>query len=198
VQASRSFQSRDVPFGTPLPKALCAVMKFRRLAQTVFLVIIIWGNAMAEDPGLRELALSGSEQELGFDFPASPWAFILETGFPEGSFTLVTISDGTTSLYYSSGGGVIGAGEHINVSNASKQAVQLAADNVQLFEPLNEALPPPTDGMVTMYIRSGQDLFYLTAEEDLLGEGEHPASNAFYAAHEVISQIRLLEEQNGT
>jgi hypothetical protein len=37
---------------------------------------------------------------------------LMETGYPEAVATLVTIADGTVSLYFSNGGGIIGVGQH--------------------------------------------------------------------------------------
>jgi hypothetical protein len=43
------------------------------------------------------------------------WAVLMETGYPQGPVTLLAVGDGTTSLYLPTGGGVIGAGEHVAV-----------------------------------------------------------------------------------
>ncbi len=40
------------------------------------------------------------------------WGALMETGYPRGTATLVALADGTTSLYLSGGGGIIGGGSH--------------------------------------------------------------------------------------
>src|SRR5262245_22254743 len=57
----------------------------------------------------------------------SVWGVLMETGYAQGPVTLVVIGDGTTSLYYPTGGGVIGAGPHPAVAAAST-ALLVTAD----------------------------------------------------------------------
>ena len=68
--------------------------------------------------GLREQALTVDPVALRLEpTPTRPhvWGILMETGYPEGVATLVALGDGTTSLYFGNGGGVIGAGEHDRV-----------------------------------------------------------------------------------
>ena len=44
----------------------------------------------------------------------------MEMAFPEGAATLVSLADGTTSMYTSTGGGVIGGGAHDAVVQAGR------------------------------------------------------------------------------
>jgi hypothetical protein len=43
------------------------------------------------------------------------WGALMETGYLRGTATLVTLADGTTSLYLSTGGGIIGGGFRADV-----------------------------------------------------------------------------------
>jgi len=62
---------------------------------------------------MRNLVFSLSPERIGLAKDTEePIAILMETGYPEAVASLVCIADGTTSLYLSSGGGVIGAGEH--------------------------------------------------------------------------------------
>jgi hypothetical protein len=57
---------------------------------------------------LRHQALSIQRTEVGIPEPppeAPAWSILMETGYPEGTATLLALSDGTTSIYLSSGGG---------------------------------------------------------------------------------------------
>ena len=67
---------------------------------------------------LRAEALARSAQDLGLSSsPEDPTVFgiLMETGYPEAVATLAVFVEGSTSLYFSSGGGIIGAGEHDSV-----------------------------------------------------------------------------------
>jgi hypothetical protein len=49
------------------------------------------------------------------------WGALMETGYRRGTATLVALADGTTSLYLSGGGGIIGGGSHEAVATATKE-----------------------------------------------------------------------------
>ena len=76
----------------------------------------------ATSADLRAMIFNLDPAEIGltrenFDYPV--WGIVMETGFPDGSFTLVSLAEGTTSLYFSNGGGIIGGGEHESVRQAA-------------------------------------------------------------------------------
>jgi hypothetical protein len=51
---------------------------------------------------LRHQALTSTRGDLGLSGvtgDALPWCVLMETGFPEGTATLVSMSDGSASLY---------------------------------------------------------------------------------------------------
>jgi hypothetical protein len=63
--------------------------------------------------GLRNQILSLDPSRIGLaSSPGLPRVFagLMEMGMDGGIASLVVIADGTTSLYYSTGGGIIGAG----------------------------------------------------------------------------------------
>ena len=67
---------------------------------------------------LRERALNLEPSEVGIhSSEALPHVFggVMDMAFPNGAATLVALSDGSTSLYTSGGGGVIGGGAHPTV-----------------------------------------------------------------------------------
>src|SRR5215210_4876204 len=72
---------------------------------------------------LRRQALSIQRSDVGIPEPppeAPAWGILMETGYPEASATLLALGDGTTSLYLSTGGGIIGghAPEGVRQANA--------------------------------------------------------------------------------
>lgn len=152
---------------------------------------------MADDPGLRNLILVSSADELGIDLPDTPWAVVMETGVDGGSYTLVAIFDGTASIYFSNGGGIIGAGEHAAVAEVSKSLVSEAQKYLEHFSEIESPAALPSNGNTVFYIRSGESLLTSTANETVLGDGDHPLSNLFYEAHRLITAIRMTSPQDG-
>jgi len=63
------------------------------------------------------------------------WGALLETGYRKGIATLVALVDGTTSLYLSTGGGIIGVGAHDRVAAATRSFLAAAEDHLGLLSP---------------------------------------------------------------
>ena len=75
---------------------------------------------------LRDHILSLTPAEVGLQpTPALPhvWCVMMETGYPVGWATLIALADGTTSLNFSTGGGMLGSGDYIPVAEASRAFV---------------------------------------------------------------------------
>jgi hypothetical protein len=144
----------------------------------------------AED--LRRQALSFSATTIGITPGVGHeqvWGILMETGFPEAVATLVCFADGTTSLYYSNGGGVIGAGEHEPVRAAAIQFVAMADALHDSFAPTtDQGLPPP--GRVRYFAHTFAGLRSAEASENDLGNNLHSLSALFHSGHTVIAAIR--------
>ncbi len=146
---------------------------------------------------LRGLALTLDPNEIGIsreNFAHPVWGMVMETGFADGYFTLITLADGSTSLYFSSGGGMIGAGEYAAVRRAVGHYLTGAQYFFERAEPVDE-YPRPAPGKVTFYFLAFDGVFAYTASERRLGVGDDELSNLFYAAHGVIDEIRKIDNQ---
>jgi hypothetical protein len=113
----------------------------------------------------------------------------METGYDGAVASLVTMADGTTSLYFSNGGGIIGAGEHEAVRRASSALISLADSHIDAL-PIVDSHPLPPAGRVHFYARTFEALHAFDARETDLGEGPHPLASLFHAGHEVVGAIR--------
>ena len=100
-----------------------------------FLKRLIGSKAAKADPlavytGLRGIPLG----EQGG--PTDPFegtqiiAVLLDWGQPGGSATIAAMADGATSLYTSTGGGVIGGGFHAPVREAHRRLMHAAQDHL--------------------------------------------------------------------
>ena len=146
---------------------------------------------------LRDRILKLNPSEVGLvPSKAAPhvWGVIMETGYQVGSATLVALADGTTSLYYSTGGGMLGSGEFSPVAEASKSLVAQAEDHLQHVSLSNE-YPLPEVGQVRFILLTYTGLFTGEAPEKILATGGHSFSPLFLKAHEILEQLRLLAEK---
>ena len=115
---------------------------------------------------------------------------ILETGLDNGWFTLVSLADGTTSLYLSSGGGVIGAGEHEEIAVASLAFVDAVEAHLDAYGP-DASDDPPARGEAVLRALTHSGRLAARAPEDDLGNDRHVLSPVFHRAHQVITLVRL-------
>jgi hypothetical protein len=106
----------------------------------------------------------------------------------ESVATLVAFEDGTTSLYLSSGGGVIGAGEHERVRQAAAEFRAAAANVRDRFAPTDNLERPP----------SGHSRFFIVTRSQTLAspplsKGELQQQNTAFAQLAAAAQATITE-----
>lgn len=158
--------------------------------------------ADAETPGsqhspvygqLRQQALTTPPEELEFErrWPRV-WGSVMELGLPSGAVaTLVVYADGTTSLYSSAGGGIVGSGSQRTVRRASDEFMEAATAANRGFADAAES-PLPAPGRVRFYLRTTGGLRTAEAGEDELKAGGHALSALYTAGQAVLAQVRPL------
>jgi hypothetical protein len=117
----------------------------------------------------------------------------MEIGLPEATATVIAIADGTVSMYLSSGGGVIGAGEHAAVRGVAERFRTVVAENRGLLERTG-VFAPPEIGEVRFHARIGDDRLTGAAPESALKTGRHPLAPLYAAGQDVLTEIRLATE----
>ena len=145
--------------------------------------------------GLRTQALTTNRTEVGIP-PATgalAWGTLMETGYDGVTVTLFALSDGTTSLYFSNGGGVIGGQAHEAVLRANEAFLNQATHSLQRLERC-ETYPIPKPAHTVFYVLTDSGILTGGALENDLGYGRHVLSPLFHAGHEVISQLRLISD----
>jgi hypothetical protein len=151
--------------------------------------------------GLRGKLFGLEPSDVGFaptgELP-QVYGVVVETGHPGAVVTLVAMLDGTTSLYLSTGGGMIGAGEHPQVAAATHRLLESAQEHLTRLG--DDALRPststslPAEGQVMLHVLTYGGRLAATAAERELVRHRHQLSALFYAADDVMTQLRLLDE----
>src|SRR5262245_47901020 len=103
--------------------------------------------------GLRSVALNTRRAEISVAEPprdAPVWGLLMETGFEGATATVVAMADGSTSLYLSSGGGVIGGQSHVSVREANASLLRSANQFRTQMKP-TLSYPLPALGQVLFY-----------------------------------------------
>src|SRR5262245_58018594 len=146
--------------------------------------------------GLRNQALSTRRADVKIPEPprdAPVWGVLMETGYEGATATLLALADATTSLYLSSGGGVIGGQSHARVRESNATLLRSANQFRKQMKPTPN-FPLPYVGQVVFYALTDEGVLTATAEKEDLGENRHTLSPLFYAGHEVITALRQISE----
>lgn len=132
---------------------------FAALALGMFKLLLTQRKSRKPDPdtyyALRDQILHLTRDRIGLPAPqhdTDVWAVLMDWGVTHGTATVVAISDGTASIYLSSGGGSIGGGKsHDSLRKAALQAVSIAAKFQPEMRPVAN-YPLPRQGQVfSMY-----------------------------------------------
>ncbi len=142
---------------------------------------------------MRAMVLKLKPADIGEKDDSKVLAVVMDTGFPEAAFTLIATIDGSASLYFSNGGGIIGGGGQHEGAVAAKALVTEASKYVGKMTATKQT-PLVMPGMTTFYVVTGKGIMTVTAKEVDFGEGQHAVSPLFHKAHELITTIRAIDE----
>jgi hypothetical protein len=146
---------------------------------------------------LRDMVFTTKPDAIGIVQPAGVedvWGVIMETGYPEAIATLAVLADGSVSLYFSNGGGIIGMGSHEGPQR-SAQALLAIAPRFREHCEATTKYPLPKKAHVRFYLLTQQTTLTAEALEDDLGNNRNPLSPLFHQAHELITEVRAIDER---
>ena len=147
--------------------------------------------------GLRRSALTGSRSKFGLaptSHPTEPWGVVMDWGVQKGTATILAMSDGSASVYFSTGGGYIGGKGQAPIRIAAERAVE-AAKVLHLPLPPTTAFPVPEQHGVFFYLLSDAGVFMFRTSEQELNSNAHPLRKLGDNMQEVITQYRLWDER---
>ena len=146
--------------------------------------------------GLRNQALGMTLEKLtGVNAIGTHGVYgvLMETGYPEAIVTLAAFLPGDASLYFSTGGGMIGGGGYDSV----RKAVVNFNEKADAFIPhckKSPAFPMPRSGQTIFYILTKEGIYTAQAMEESLGNGKEALSPLFFDGQEVITQFRVAAD----
>lgn len=141
------------------------------------------------------MILSPAPKDIGLKpKPNEVWGVLMETGHPKAVVTLVALADGTVSLYFSNGGGMLGLGGHPGPRQTAQSFLMESQRFSEQAQPTTTFhLPKPT--FTRFYLLTGTQVLTVEAKEDDLGYGRHPFSPLFHKGHELITEIRKVDSK---
>jgi hypothetical protein len=144
--------------------------------------------------GLRDRVLTSSAEDMGLsgkDAEAKVWGVLMEVAFPSAVATIVSIRDGTASLYTSTGGGVLGG---YSAREQAKRFVLEAEKHLAEMKP-TKSFPYPEVGRLKFYVLTRNGVYTADADEKELVNGQHALSPLFLAGNNVITGLRTASER---
>lgn len=147
--------------------------------------------------GLRNMAFSATPEQLGLSLPTDKtvvYGVIMDWEMGGATATIVSYQTGDASLYLSSGGGVIGGGQHQNVNSAAKQFVSLAQTFLDKTIK-TETTPLPSNDEVKFYLLTNKGVF---VGQETMKNFENNSSSwlrLFEEGNNVLTELRKTSEK---
>lgn len=143
--------------------------------------------------GLRKMAFSVTPEQLQLNLlsdKTTVFGVVMDWEMGGTVATTVAYLTGDASLYLSSGGGVIGGGQHQNVNNAAKQFVQLSQVYLEKATK-TETTPLPETDIVKFYFLTNKGVF--VRQEQMKNFENHSSAwyQLFEEGNKVLSELRL-------
>lgn len=121
------------------------------------------------------------------------WGVLMDMGYPNALVTVLTIADGTSSVYIGQSG-VIGAGEHPPVRAAGEALLKTAEACLEVFKP-GVGIDAPGVGEVRFHILTHGGRFGGSWPIQVAGDGVGLESAMFHAGQALLSQVRMASER---
>lgn len=144
------------------------------------------------------MALNTSPAKLGLNLPndvVTAYGVVMDMGVMRGTVTLGAFSTGDASLYFITGGGVIGAGQHDLVKQSAPALVQSAQTHLESFFPSTTIFDALTNGQVRFFILTNQGVLTAIENEDEINSGGQRLSPLWYASQKLLTNLRLAPDK---
>ncbi len=147
---------------------------------------------------MRNLAFTMNPEDLHIakKNDSQIYAMFMEAGYRDTVVSLRCFSEGSISLLFSNGGGMIGIGEHEAARTAGLEFIESAGEYLPLAHK-TRSFELPMPGKTRFYFLTFAGVYALDDNEEVLGNGSSRLSPLFYKGQDVITQARLLNEANG-
>ena len=148
--------------------------------------------------GLRKEALETTPMNVGMAGQIQddePYGMLMEMSIANSVVTLACFGSGDASVFYQTGGGMVGGISHEPVRKAAKEFVAQAKKVLPRMKKTNE-YPLPSPDSVRFYALTPKGAFTVeTSRQALSGEPQNALSALFYSGQEVVSQMRQVQEE---
>lgn len=147
--------------------------------------------------GLRNMAFTPTPDQLGLSLPTDKdivYGVIMDWEMGGSIATVVSYLSGDASLYLSSGGGVIGGGQHQNVNLEAKKFVQMAQNYLSKASKTEETTLPKSDA-VKFYFLTNKGKYVCQENISNFEKNTSELLPLFEEGNKVLSELRIVSEK---
>jgi hypothetical protein len=146
-------------------------------------------------PRMRANALAMHGKTLG---SGTVVVVLMDWHVANGTASVLAASDGTASIYLSSGGGFLGGGQRYpQLHDAAQLAVHLADEAISHFQEAPSSDLPP-NGEVFFYLTTNNVVRRAVAQESALRNGTDPLLALGNAMQQIVTLYRLTSSSNSS
>lgn len=156
-------------------------------------------NDNKENPflGLRSMAFSTSPQQLSLKIPDNKtqvYGIILDWDLGDAIATIIGFETGDASMYLSSGGGVIGGGQHDNVRNVVKPYIKMGQDFLDKAVK-SDTNTLPDKNCIKFHFLTNKGIY--SVQEQMINIENETSDwlSLFEEANKVLTELRLISEK---
>jgi len=145
--------------------------------------------------GLRNMALHTTPSEMGIDLGADPFGIygvVMDLHLPHGTISLVCFLNGDTSMYTSTGGGILGGGRHDMIKTATITFVQMARSYLK-HTVKTESAELPDDSNLQFCFLTVSGIFIAQESFALIDNNQSVWRPLFDKANEVVTALRTTK-----
>lgn len=117
---------------------------------------------------------------------------IMEIVFQDAIVTLAAQSDSAVNVYFSNGGGIVGAGSRDRPAAAARNLAISVAQNLDQFRKTSDT-KPPKPGETKFFVLVDNDVLGVTAKEAEFRQQNHKLAPVFHAAHALVTEVQRLQ-----
>jgi hypothetical protein len=121
-------------------------------------------------------------------------AIVIDVPAEGGYATIAGFADGTTSLYASTGGGTIGAGNYRPVAEATRQLLNTVAAHINAFTETDSGAWPQSGSVRFHLVAAAGNRFLDVPESSSWGRETRVVMPIIEAAHAVVAGIRMVQD----
>lgn len=147
---------------------------------------------------MRKLAFSFTHEDMGVKLGNDYQVFgaVVDMGISSSdTATMICFIDGTTSLYFSNGGGIIGAGQHEAVKNAVLKFLEECYQTLPVTKQAESIDILPEENHHTFYLFTKAGVFSVNIDiNDVQKNKEYQL--LFYESQMVLNEIKKVGKKN--